>query len=381
LSSILGAKELLEDFFDYFSGSAQNESVSFYGRVGRSRNTQYGWVNVMLDKPSAATVDKLELNDHSDSKKAVNITLESPLILYNNCGFPEPGVTVFESYLQQELRAEEKDAAAVTIDSALTRTEKIENFVAVWGLKKPLDRAFQAGSTFKVLFNREEEADITLSLKHLQLTGMGERTHEGYGRFRFDSPLEKYSYHRNQQQDKGDEKEDGIKKPSQPMPAQVKDAVISVTKAHVSNAVETEAVKDARNYSGRGKSVLPKNSLLGRLELIAKAINTEQPVQSDDDFIKLYSKKLQGLKKPARDQLKRCWRKSDNLLDILTDAGKQRRLFENILNNIACNEDLKTLGEMANYEYSKDRAFLEGLLKVYWLTLFRRMRKLNREVS
>ncbi len=361
--SIIGPKHDLESFFEFFcKGNAVKEN-SFSGRVGRSRNTQYGWVKVTLEEP---VILKEELFEHnSQNVNQLYLTLESPVILLNDCGFPEISTTNFSSYLETVLEIKK-----VKIEKALTRSETIENFVAVWGLKKPLDSSFKAGSVFVLSFPEALSQAALDKLQSLVQTGIGERTHEGYGRFRVTAGLTS-SYKL-----KGKDKPETLTKPSSAMPDSLKALLNQITSNNVDNVIETKANNDAAGYARSKRNTLPSNSLLGRLELIAKAVDA-----SEEDFSAQFTRQIKELRKTAKDQLKRCWDGQINLLVQLENSNEQEKIINDLYKENGPLDALNQLTKETGQGIRNDQGLKNKLIKNYWLTLFRRMRKLNREVK
>ncbi len=163
---IVGPKVLLEQLQSLIG-------KSFPAYIGRSKNAQYGQVEVQLQ--SVQPMRLLECDDD------VIITLVTPGIFYNEAGFPDPSWQNVLRYLQNALGWD-----AQTCDDNLdivAASHPIEHYVGVWRTKSPTELALVAGTSFKVggqcLKNRRTQ------LERLLVAGFGERTHEGFGRVKF----------------------------------------------------------------------------------------------------------------------------------------------------------------------------------------------------
>jgi len=213
---IVGKKDNLEEFLEFYNTGADKDTDSFTGRVGRSKNTQYGQVQVELQDIRPFEPLELEIEDLStkDSKlKNFYLTLCSPLIIYNECGFSETTLDNLVSYLERDL------ATTIKINNALSKTEAIESYVSVWKAKRPLEQAFCAGSCFEI----EVPQGVDLNkLEELLQSGLGERSHEGFGRFKVVTTFPE-EYRREVLE---------IKKPDQPK-GPVPETVSSMAKAAV----------------------------------------------------------------------------------------------------------------------------------------------------
>jgi len=156
---------------------------SFETNIGRSRSAQYGKVNFefLNDKP-----EDIPVNSASGE---ITLTLISDTIIYNEHGFSTTDKRDFEKALTDKL------GHSVEIKKAFIKTGEIENFVSVWKLRKPTETCFLMGSCFLI---SEIDANNLEKLKELQISGIGERTHEGFGRvaigIRTDKSLTKRDY-------------------------------------------------------------------------------------------------------------------------------------------------------------------------------------------
>lgn len=369
---IIGPEDEIKSFSDiFFKRSSSKENGGFRGRVGRSKNTQYGQVQVDFEKVEKVEFDCIELEEkvaNENGLKDIYLTLESPAVLKNDCGFPEISSEQLGHYLKQVLECN------IQIEKALARTEVIDNFVSVWGLKKPLDRALCAGSSFKISFPEGLNKEVYEKLKLLWQGGIGERTHEGFGRFKVNVLFPK-NYQFNKKYISNQIGDEIYVKPEGSMPKQGKELIEETIRKQLYYHYETEAIKDTLKYSGSGKNVLPGNSLLGRLEVLVKAVN------GSEKFSESFSKKVELIRSTARDQLKRCWKDSMNLYQLLETSSEQENLFESKLKEYPHFEDLEKLTEEIDHNLLGDSDLKDKLLKTYWLALFRRMRKLNREVK
>ncbi|MBX2929797.1 MAG: hypothetical protein KF852_18330 [Saprospiraceae bacterium] len=141
-------------------------SSDFRARLGRSRSAQYGRVLVSLEAAQISGV-----SDSLSAGKYV-MTLQSPLILLNENGYPAPTVTVLQKALSaifgNEITVEEgRVAAAFTY---------VEQFNAIWQAKSDKIPAFKEGSSFLIHLPEIKKAP----------TQLGESVDQGFGRVMFD---------------------------------------------------------------------------------------------------------------------------------------------------------------------------------------------------
>ncbi|MBT9146893.1 MAG: hypothetical protein DDT32_00640 [Syntrophomonadaceae bacterium] len=340
---IIGREEALQEFHAFFGDQ-------FESGVGRSRSTEYGQVKVALleIQPIALRDSKSEARD---SDKLI-ITFISPAVFYNEHGYPDASPDNLRNYLQNAL------GVKLEIKRRFAKVESVENFVGVWKMKKPLDQAIQAGSTFEICF--AETNELAGKLESLSVNGLGERTNEGYGQFEIMSNQDG-RYSTEGSSGKGDPE-----RPKGAPPKQVKEIVLETIKAQITQGIETLAISHAKSYHGRK----PSNSLLGRLELMAGAI------RSSERFSEEFASQVGKLRPLAEGQLQKCYVEKSSLFELLSSPKKQKEILPSFYVNQG---DIKELAELIQFEYEEDAQLRDDMLRKYWLTFFRRLRKQNRE--
>lgn len=334
---IIGKKEQLHEIKQLFGEQCEI-------RIGRSKQTQYGRALLTLSKiepylPSN-TID--EINENK-----VALILRSPTILLNENGYPEVSIKLLYEYLKEFLNDTNYE-----IVNQFAKVEYVENYVSVWQMKKPRDAAFSAGSVFILSFPDGLNETINNKLKSIEINGIGERRHEGFGNIKI-SAIEKFYQFDNEELDEG-----FFDKPNCKPTKNFEIISKQILKEAILNSIESLAYLDA----GRFKKNRLSNSLLGRLENML--VNSE----TFDDFLV----KLEQLKKQAKDQLYRCNDKQQTLYHYLNRGFEeikskltQLNKINNFINNVKIDNPLK------------ENQFVNNCMKLYWITFFRRMRKLN----
>lgn len=302
---ILGDELVVQDFHQAFS----KPHTLF---LGRSRNAQYGKVSLEFQEsvPFASEVSNIGFDpqNEEDWEDGFSLTLLSDTILLNKEGTP----SVSKETLQSEL------PEGWIIQKAFIREEITENFVSIWGLRKPSQVCFKAGSCFWV--TAPQGSNLALVVKKLHLEGLGERKHEGFGRVICGLQQAK-TY---QQQEPTLVK---ISRPTHSIPQKTRDILIFATKQKLKGIVQEKALDRAHQFSR-----IPPPSLLGRLEAILKNSSSQQ-----------FKKQISGLKGTAKDRLKKCRDKRVELLDFLQQdpirdldlQGLVRALYEKFPNTLS----------------------------------------------
>lgn len=285
-------------------------SDEFKAKLGRSRSAQYGSVLVKFSNDNGLDTDQ------TLSQDLYLMTLQSPLILLNEHGYPSPTVAVLQETLSAALSSE------VIVVKAAAAFTYVEQFNAVWQGKSGKIPAFKEGSSFLVTLPQERNAPYQL----------GEWIEQGFGRIKF--------VH-NQQ--------GGIYELEKPPMKSVKKLTESQTKTTVSTPILKELVEafekekeqleiksKAIEHAQKAKRI--NNHLIGRLERLVERSSSEREIS---DWVK----ETKG--KPAGDAL----RKAD-LVD-----------FDHIF-DISAGQEIKS-----NWL----------LQKLYWITFFQTLRKINKK--
>ena len=161
---ILGTEDVLK--------SLQLENKSFVECIGRSRSAQYGKCEFTF-----GVIKKVAYQDFGEK---IFLRLESPLISAN------------DNFISAEkiLRTEVIDALEkicdkkVSLGKIFASGTEVENFVNVWGMKRPRVQALATGTIFEIISEQELSADDKKILYEKFYCGFGVRTEEGFGQAR-----------------------------------------------------------------------------------------------------------------------------------------------------------------------------------------------------
>ncbi|MCR6546878.1 RAMP superfamily CRISPR-associated protein [Dehalobacterium formicoaceticum] len=314
-------------------------------QIGRSRSVQYGAVSLEFKE----IIPYSQLN--KSIGKRITVTLLSPAILWNEYGYPEVSEEILKQYLEDAL--ETKD---FKISSFYARSDETESYVGVWKLKSPSAKALAAGTSFMMEFpelkNKTKE-----KLHELAFEGIGERTWEGFGRVEFNIlPDEQIRL-----EEPGNRKVHKQKRPMGTMPVELNQCFSQVVEAVLERQVNDQGLRDAADCSDNtaGKSL--NSSMVGKLELMLK--NADSPEE--------FREMIKNIKKIGKDKLKACRNKKKRitLLDALESGGMPFRL--------SIEGDLGKLTKELSFR-PENPDLQKRLYRVYWLSFFNTMRKLNK---
>jgi CRISPR-associated protein Csx10 len=302
-------------------------------RLGRSKNTEYG--KVQFSFKEIHRKNEIDLKNNR-----VTLFFKSPVILRNKNGFYTPS----EELLLEELGFSPKPKIN---KNKFFRTEAIENFRGIWGMKMPSLTAFKAGSTFTLEFTDSITQTQKDRLTEILDNGIGYRKNEGFGEIDVLNLSKEAELHFVSEETKIET----IKKPEK-TPAFMKKVLRKLTAKAIEQTVDNRVINDANAF----KKNIPSNSLLSKIELMVKA---------SDTFENFKATKVKQLREHAQKQLKKCRNKSITLFDLLTDEKHIQFAFKN------CEKECLPQIETKAAEFDYQKRYISGLM--------RRLRKINKE--
>lgn len=323
---IIGDDENLREFLEVFKDGV------YY--IGRSRNSQYGKIKLdfIQDKHQEF---RGEIEFIEELYGDITITLLSDTIVYNSYGYSTTDLEEFEKLI------------GCKIKKAFIRPSQQEGFVSVWRLKTPQEVCFRAGSCFVVEL-KEGDAE---RIRQLQISGIGARTHEGFGRFAINWQSEnEYSIERER-------KERVLKKPGDCPDENVKVILRNLIKDFLKREIKSLAIKRAGDFA-RGK--LPPKSLLARLREAAENNSLDSVIAN--------------LKRIAKQHLENCTDGNTTLYDFVSNF---KQVVEQKIQK-SLKKDIQALCEEIGYKPEDD--LMEEFRKIYTSTFFSTLRlKAKRE--
>lgn len=310
-------------------------------RVGRSRSAQYGGARFSFGEPASP-------DDEVTAGDTLTIVCRSPLLLRDTLGFHSPSAALLEDALSRFFEA------PVEVKQSFARRTTVGGFVAALGCRIPRMEAFAEGSTFVCMVNGLPEIRIEEKAAELARLGLGERAFQGFGRLTVQPEA-------LENRELIVEDAETVRQSSTDLlPSAMRNIVIHAINRRLKLEVEKEALEKAGSFKNR-----LNNHQIGRLEgFVTTAKNCEE-----------LREKLDALRKTARNALEKCVDKSnepiwDALWDFVKPVESLRKDMEKC--------DAKTLMAASGIT-AGDTVTIEELARRYWITLLRRMRKLNKE--
>jgi CRISPR-associated protein Csx10 len=303
------------------------------GWIGRSRNSQYGKVEFSFEG-----IKPFEMEDLSDEdNKDIVLTMLSHTLIYNEWGFATTCTDDLEKYL-----------CGAKVKRAALKSRLIENFVGIWGFKKPSEIGFHAGSCFLLDVKKADKE----KLSELQITGLGERTHEGFGQIKLERSKNKpESFDLNPE-------DVLLEKPDIPLPDHTRTIVQDIVDNAIYNWIRLLAAEELQKFPDE-KS--PSGSLIKRLE---------QFLNSRKNDMEKFRTDINALKGIATDQMERCRSEKMSLMSFFQNKHEADKI-ETILNQ---NEmaDIQTVCHEVNYQPERN---IDELTYIYFETFLSLMRK------
>ena len=338
-----GLLDLILSIGDFFSAS-----------IGRSRSAQYGQVQVTLSRPPADEKDDEGLCSGDETV----LTCLSPLIVRNHLGFPEASASNLALCLREALG---KPGVAVEAVSSYARTTIIDPFISVMGCRLPGCEAFREGSSFVVKVTGMSSEEFSQRLRKIASTGLGEWRAMGFGAAKFSEPPMNSSLSA-----RSDVRSAHPLASVSPFPAGLNDIIVRIVQRELRVALTEHGMKDAKEFFSDNPQKRLNNHQIGRLETF---------VTNAGDLAGLRAK-LAELRENAEKKLKAC--QTNARISIHEELTSFTEPVQKHLNRFWTNHE-KLLQAVDIAAPIGDDVF--RLAQCYWLTLLRRLRKLNKEAK
>lgn len=358
--SIRGEDGLIEELIQKTMGS--NNTVQL--RIGRSRNIQYGQVELKLVDPAKFYEDVITLDV---IKTGMVLILASPAILLNDYGFAEVSADMFAGYLKKLL------GINVTVDESFIRAEKTEGYVNVWKSRRPSSLAFAAGSCFKLSFPDECDLDSIGEpfIKMLE-RGIGERLNEGYGRITVASDMAKEMKVNKDTDLTTDNGIDGCQ-----MPPGVAALFERIIDKQVKHAIEEQARSDALNYWNTSERYITEKDtrinahVMGRLEAILDHSHTANE-KNWHEFPRVFGDGENALQKSFREKLDFPPGENNLLHQLINSMTTVENYYRSEMDKY--NIFQRKINASLNEQQDDQEKRLNEMYTLYWKAFFRQIR-------
>ncbi len=346
--SIFGSQAALEKL------SAALQDKTWLAHIGKSHYTQYGSCQIQLS----------EIQDIPQGNPCTGDTiclrLETPLLM-DSLG-ADAAATLHRFAQQMNARCHtDKFHIVLGERKIFSKAENIDNFVGVWGMKRPRVTALAAGTIFLLQKDEAFTAEDYSTLTHLCYEGIGQHTAEGFGQVRVWNPAKLTLAE------------------AEPPKAVERQAVKSqLIKQQALNIIEKKMFEAARIFAAedveRAKNYFPKDykHLFNRLD----GMLGRNPAHSRSHLQESLLTELRGNTTPIVKLLHKVEIQKSSLFELLqnaplADMPYNQRNWKDVLSaNIV--EALHDINEKTTLEKLKTD---ETLFYEYWHWFFRHGRK------
>lgn len=334
--ALVGPQSALAEFKEFFGSLIR-------AHMGRSKNTEYGLVEFSFGE--VAIYEPEDCAEIMAAEQQITLSFVSPALFRNDYGLPEVSTDVVRCYLVQA------GLSDFEIKQSFVKTVAVESYVSVWKLKRPLELGVAAGSTYVLHFPQGITDNDKNVLREIVENGLGERTHEGFGRV-------KINWLKQDQYDRAHTATEIVLKPDGRAPALARQLFSSILIQRLREKITLQALEEAQSYKKR-----LTNNLLGNLELYLES-----------GTIEAFQQKIEN-KEQWKEALNNCVHKT-------TNQSLYQRLCESKVPDIPVlvrdELSLATLAKVAEVNIESDKEIADGLYRHYWRTVFQSMRKLNK---
>lgn len=330
------------------------QAIDFKAYFGRSKHTQYGQCKVSLggitnlEKSEAIKNDTVFLRAHTAflPYKSTTNTLEA--------------LAECVDYLNEKVGSQK---FSLVEEKVFAKWEEVENFVGVWGMKRPRQYAISAGSVFGIKKDNENWTECDFALLDDLLYGkFANRSEEGFGQFRIwqEQRFEDLIPKKKTEALKQVEISNDVKKIA-------KKIVLKYVKEEMRNLAYAK-VKAINLQQLNGKK-----HIFSRLEMYLKDCYTESNICRS--FTELMKSEIHD-KSQAEKHLRGIKLHGQDLMDILRSnptalyGSKIKEWYTNLDKE---DKELKGLAQEINFDLPKPDS--NELFYEYWLWFFRHARK------
>ncbi len=166
------------------------KSIAGQEKIGQSKKDDYGLVDLKTEL--IETSDKRVQNKNTE----LTVWLLSDVLLRDDRLRPTTSLEDFRKALQEQLNQGLEPSDLIKLEirpknedtiSAIARSRRTESWQVRWGLPRPSLVGLMAGSC--IVFQVSQGKLEPIKLAKIEMSGIGERTAEGYGQICFNDPL------------------------------------------------------------------------------------------------------------------------------------------------------------------------------------------------
>ncbi len=341
IGEIVGPAEKLHELAEAL---AVNEEPFYFGR---SKYTQYGKCRVLL-----GDVEKLPPVEPSEG--TLCLYCKTPFLAERGSGRADQAFQECVDFLNSETGTRDFELVS---DCIFSGGEEVENFVSIWGMRRPNELAISAGSVFKIRRTAPWTSEAKDALQRLLYGGVGLRPAEGFGQFRL---WEKHGKLMNKAE------EESLERQNIAIPSDVKKLAQNIIWRYIRRKIREAAFDDVnrlRRGNVRSRHLFSRleNMLGDRKEIAGVKRRFERKVREEIPETKIAGTHLQKMRLNGK-----------HLLELL--RGEAEPPYTGFLKKSAIlDESLQELMHEVDFQLPDETS--DELFYEYWLWFFRHVRK------
>lgn len=339
---IMGEQDTLQHFVQALG------EPTFQAYIGRSKYTQYGMCRVEL-----GDVQQVPMPEPAEGR-TVYLRADTPIL--SSDVLSHSAIDILRQCIRQI--ADSFPGAAITLkeNSIFSAPIEIQNFVSIWGMRRPTQIAVDAGAVFAIQKDTDWTQQELQTLQDICCQGLGDRREEGYGQLRL-WKLQKYTI---------GEAEKSVPAPVVVTSPQVKKLVTHILLKHVLEQIHRQAYEDCERAAG----IAGKTHVFSRLEAMLRQQKSEKNLKSQFRFsIEHQPEKTKDTRLMKYMQEIKIGKNS--LYDIL--LRQQPMPYASLPWEKTLPEGAEQLRQIVDFDLSKD--YENELFYEYWKWFFRHGRK------
>ncbi len=325
--------------------------------IGRSRHTQYGRCRLTLSAAEAC-----DPQQSASAGERLYLRLDTPFLPL--CG----GCANAADALREIVGAFDVDAALDMDVPVSSAAQEVENFVGVWGMRRPRAMGLAAGTVFAVKKAAGVWSDEEIRrVQELCLRGFGRRTEEGFGQVRIWPAHE----HLHIPSHDATPEVRAASPVTHELHARVRDGVRAILKRRCIAQLRLYAMRDAENIHGAGAT----NHFFARL---ASIIQTNQSNRTWADAMRLIKSDVDATGSTFKNVLKKI-RIGDGISlekslreDMTAPYDEHMRRWHHAAFGEDAAPQAEELMRMVDFDM---QSYTDELCRAYWQTFLRHARK------
>lgn len=321
--TFIGTIECGSDFQDLlvsFSKWLGKERTIF---IGRSKNAQYGKavLRVTINDNEKVKFSRIsELPKIKNQIDKISLTLLSDAIILNESGYNSTDIRYLEKYITSY-------NPNFKIEKSFKTHSSLNSFNSVWKVKRTGTNVFATGSTFLLNVSDIEKNELFKIIESIELNGLGENTHEGFGQVLFGLHQIKESGSKNNTKNRLDYYGREIEISAPKKPAKISDEFKLLASHLIIQELKNNLIYESSKENVRENRIVGKSAILNRLKEIVNKENAFHWEEIHNSLAEIARKNIDEIQK-EENQFANIPKKVSSFLDTFTNKPEISNLIE-----------------------------------------------------